>query len=164
MHNGTTVIDDYGQNLDKLKVGDRVAVVRKDNGVLHFFVNSEDCGPAASNIPDRVYGVIDLYGQAAQATIIDLSDYRSPDGPESEATSATLYSGGLLENCNDLKFHHLHGRNARINNNGLTASRPNALSEFNDAIIMSNRPLRDGELFEIVIERMVERWSGCIEG
>ena len=56
MHNGTTVIDDYGQNLDKLKVGDRVAVVRKDNGVLHFFVNSEDCGPAASNIPDRVYG------------------------------------------------------------------------------------------------------------
>ena len=58
----------------------------------------------------------------------------------------------------------LHGRNARINNNGLTASRPNALSEFNDAIIMSNRPLRDGELFEIVIERMVERWSGCIEG
>ena len=89
-------LDDYGQNLDKLKVGDRVAVVRKDNGVLHFFVNSEDCGPAASNIPDRVYGVIDLYGQAAQATIIDLSDYRSPDGPESEATSATLYSGGLL--------------------------------------------------------------------
>merc|ERR1719244_1668546 len=28
---------------------------------------------------------------------------------------------------------------------------------------MSNRPLRDGELFEIVIERMVERWSGSIE-
>ena len=25
------------------------------------------------------------------------------------------------------------------------------------------RPLRDGETFEIVIERMVERWSGSIE-
>ena len=57
----------------------------------------------------------------------------------------------------------MHGRNARISNNGATASRPNALGEFNDAIIMSNRPLRDGELFEIVIERMVERWSGSIE-
>ena len=42
MHNGTTVIDDYGVNLDKLKVGDRVAVVRKENGTIHFFVNSED--------------------------------------------------------------------------------------------------------------------------
>ena len=72
MHNGTTVIDDYGQNLDKLKVGDRVAVVRKDNGTVHFFVNSEDQGPAATNVPDRVYGVIDLYGQAAQVCIFFL--------------------------------------------------------------------------------------------
>lgn len=61
------------------------------------------------------------------------------------------------------RFHHLHGRNARILNAGLTASRPNALSEFNDAIVMSNRPLRDNEMFEIQIERIVERWSGSIE-
>ena len=60
-----------------------------------------------------MYGVIDLYGQAAQATLIDLvSDYRSPVAEQaaaavtanlagsavggtvevSEATSATLYS------------------------------------------------------------------------
>ena len=39
MHNGTTVIDDYGLNLDKLKVGERVAVVRKESGTVHFFVN-----------------------------------------------------------------------------------------------------------------------------
>ena len=51
----------------------------------------------------------------------------------------------------------------RISNAGLTASRPNALSEFNDAIVMSNRPLRDGEMFEIQIERVVDRWSGSIE-
>ena len=111
MHNGTTTIDDYGQNLDKLKVGDRVAVVRKESGVLHFFVNSEDQGPAATNVPERVYGVIDLYGQAAQATIIDVSDFRSPDGLESTVTSATLYSHA--DAVTDLRFHHLHGRNAR---------------------------------------------------
>ena len=166
MHNGTTVIDDYGQNLDKLKVGDRVAVVRKDNGTLHFFVNSDDQGPAASNVPENVYGVIDLYGQAAQATIIDLSEYRSPDVlagnlVDSDVVTSTSYST-LLE-TSDLRFHHLHGRNSRISNSGLTASRPHALNEFNDAIVMSNRPLRDGEMFEIVIERMVERWSGAIE-
>ena len=55
-------------------------------------------GPAATNVPERIYGVIDLYGQAAQAkkkdykgwlildsqaTIIDLADLRSPDGLES---------------------------------------------------------------------------------
>jgi len=161
MHNGTTTIDDYGQNLDKLKVGDRVGVVRKDSGVLHFFVNGEDQGPAASNVPDRVYGVIDLYGQAAQATIVDGNDFRSPDGLDSTVTSGTLYSN--IEYLQDLRFHHLHGRNARISNSGVTASRQNALSEFNDAIVMSNRPMREGEMFEIQVERMVDRWSGSIE-
>lgn len=49
----------------------------------------------------------------------------------------------------DLTFHPLHGRNTVLTNGGLTASRPNALSEFNDAIVMTNRPLRPGEMFEV---------------
>ena len=40
---------------------------------MHFFVNGVDQGPAATNVPGDVYGVIDLYGQAAQATIVDNS-------------------------------------------------------------------------------------------
>lgn len=63
----------------------------------------------------------------------------------------------------DLKFHHVHGKNARIVNNGLTAIRPRPLAEFNDAIVFSSRPLRDGELFEITLDSIVDRWSGSIE-
>ena len=59
----------------------------------------------------------------------------------------------LLDNTDELRFHHLHGRNARIGNNGITASRPNALGEFNDAIVVSNRPLRDA------IQRMIKTCS-----
>ncbi|PSN34666.1 Neuralized-like protein 4 [Blattella germanica] len=142
MHNGTTV-------------GDRVGVMCKENGTLHFFVNGIDQGAAASNIPDRVYGVIDLYGQAAQATIVDSMDCYSPDTVNSSMSNTTVYS--------DLRFHHVHGKNARVSNNGLTASRPRAFGEFNDAIVISNRALREGEMFEVVIEKMVDRWSGSIE-
>ena len=53
------------------------------------------------------------------------------------------------------RFHHLHGRNARISNSGSTAARQNALSEFNEAIVMSNRALREGELFEIQVLLMI---------
>lgn len=45
--------------------------MRTEGGTLHFFVNGSDQGAAATNVPERVYGVIDLYGQAAQATVID---------------------------------------------------------------------------------------------
>lgn len=155
MHNGTTVIDEYGQNLDRLQVGDRVGVMKKENGTVHFFVNGLDQGAAATNVPERVFGVIDLYGQAAQATIVDSLDCYSPDTVNSSLSNATIYS--------DLRFHHVHGKNARVFNNGLTASRPRAFAEFNDAIVISNRALREGEMFEVVIEKMVDRWSGSIE-
>ncbi|XP_071449160.1 neuralized-like protein 4 [Hetaerina americana] len=198
MHNGTTVIDEYGQNLDRLQVGDRVGVMRRDTGTLHFFVNGIDQGPAASNIPEATYGVIDLYGQAAQATIIDPSSpfsssaavhsilYSSAFPGQFPASSVSQYGQsanipasyqhGLHSPADtvrsgfsnaalysDLRFHHVHGKNARVSNNGLTASRPRAFGEFNDAIVISNRALREGEMFEVVIEKMVDRWSGSIE-
>lgn len=56
-----------------MQVGDRVGVVRKLDGTVHFFVNGIDQGACASNVPANVYGVIDLYGMAAQATIVDMS-------------------------------------------------------------------------------------------
>lgn len=62
-----------------------------------------------------------------------------------------------------MRFHYVHGKNARITNNGLTASRPRALGEFNEAIVIANRALRDGEMFEVTIDKMVDRWSGAIE-
>ena len=50
--------------------GDRVGVRRKADGTLHFYVNGVDQGLASTSVPELVYGVIDLYGQAAQATMV----------------------------------------------------------------------------------------------
>lgn len=50
--------------------------MRKSDSSLHFFVNHVDQGMAATNVPENVYGVIDLYGQAAEATIVDQSGER----------------------------------------------------------------------------------------
>ena len=35
---------------------------------LNHFLDPGFQGPAATNVPERIYGVIDLYGQAAQVT------------------------------------------------------------------------------------------------
>lgn len=47
--------------------------MRKDDGSLHFFVNNSDLGCAAQGVPASVYGVVDLFGQCAQVTIISSS-------------------------------------------------------------------------------------------
>ncbi|CAH0389497.1 unnamed protein product [Bemisia tabaci] len=157
MRNGVTIIDDYGPNLDQLQVGDRVGVIVKENGALHFFVNGVDLGEAATNIPvGKVYGVIDLYGQAAQATIVDYNLLCCCSSP---AQSSPNVFGEHV----DLHFHYLHGKNARVSNGGRTASRPKALHEFNEAIVISNRTLKENEMFAVVIEKLVDRWCGSIE-
>ena len=51
------------------QVGDTVAALVKLDGSLHFFVNGRDLGLAAQEVPSSVYGVVDLYGQSAQATL-----------------------------------------------------------------------------------------------
>ncbi len=77
--------------------------------------------------------------------------------------AAALPVSIATSSSDDLRFHHVHGHNATIINGGKTAARPNARGEFNDAIVTSSRPLRDNELFEVSIDKMVDRWSGSIE-
>lgn len=57
--------------MDNLTKGDRVGVVRRSNGNVHFVVNGVDQGLAASNTPSCLYAVLDLYGKCVQISIND---------------------------------------------------------------------------------------------
>ena len=87
--------------------------------------------------------------------------------PDDANIPATQQQGSISATLNivgeELQFYQRTGRNATISADGKCATRPNARGEFNDAIVMSNRPLRDNELFEVTIDKMVDRWSGSIE-
>ncbi|XP_046397116.1 uncharacterized protein LOC124164008 isoform X2 [Ischnura elegans] len=65
------VVPNYGANVCNTKVGETIGVMKRDNGSLHFFVNGIDQGPAISNAPSVVYGVYEVRGFAAIATIIN---------------------------------------------------------------------------------------------
>ena len=43
--------------------------MRTSAGILHFFINGEDQGIAASCVPPGVYAVVDIYGKCTQVTI-----------------------------------------------------------------------------------------------
>lgn len=75
--------------------------------------------------------------------------------PSQEVTPTT--------NDNFFKFSSFHGGQVAVSHNSRSAVRINPLCEFNDAIVMSHRPLRDDELFEVIVEKLVSRWSGSME-
>lgn len=114
-------------------------------------------------MPAHTFGVVDLYGQAAQCSIVDdgVETVITPEAGNSTFSNTTL--NGAVCNEQKLRFHVCHGPNARISNGGLTASRPKALAEFNGSIVFSNRPLRQRELFEVVLETMIDHWNGSVE-
>ena len=75
--------------------------------------------------------------------------------PSQEITPAT--------NDNFFKFSSFHGGQVAVSHNSRSAVRINPLCEFNDAIVMSHRALKDDELFEVIVEKLVSRWSGSME-
>ena len=54
--------------------GDRISLIRKSNGTMHYFINGVDQGVASTSCPKPVWGVVDLYGMAVKVTILDRND------------------------------------------------------------------------------------------
>jgi hypothetical protein len=70
---------------------------------------------------------------------------------------------GSSGNSSKIRFHERHGTLIKLGNNSRTAERKRPLDEFNNGVVMTHRPLRDNELFEIRLDRLVDKWSGSIE-
>lgn len=51
LQNSITIKNGYDCDLDKLEEGSRLGIMRKSSGSLHFFVNGQDCGAAATSVP-----------------------------------------------------------------------------------------------------------------
>lgn len=62
-----------------------------------------------------------------------------------------------------LRFHDRCGSLVKLSNGNRSAERRRPLDEFNNGVVMTHRALRDSELFEIRIDRLVDKWSGSIE-
>ena len=70
--NGQGTRREYGHfNLDELREGDTIGIIRKSNMSLHYMINGMDQGVAVQHLPGPIWGVIDLYGMTVKVSIID---------------------------------------------------------------------------------------------
>lgn len=68
-----------------------------------------------------------------------------------------------VDSSEPLHFHSRTGTLIILSGNNRTAERRRPLDEFNNGVAMTHRPLKDNELFEIRIDKLVDKWSGSIE-
>ncbi len=99
------------------KEGDRIGLVRKTGGALHYFINGNDQGMAVNHSPQPVWGVVDLYGMAVKVTIIDSSE------PPPMATAAVRRSSETGMALNNRANTFLRSLNDTFDNTGKTCHR-----------------------------------------
>lgn len=167
--NGKGTRREYGEfNLDELREGDRIGMMRKSNGNLHYYINGRDQGVAATRVAQTLWGVIDLYGMTIKVTIVDRDEIEEQNLvtrrnnnllPSTESSiSQSDYDG------NDrLCFHQICGSNAQVTHSLRTCLRPNAAEDFNNGVVLTKRPLKPNEIFQVRLERIEKKWAGSIE-
>ena len=70
--NGKGMKREYGEfNLDELHKGDRVGMMHKSNGNLHYYINGHSQGIVATRVAQLLLAVIDLYGMTIKVMIVD---------------------------------------------------------------------------------------------
>ncbi|XP_050683838.1 neuralized-like protein 4 isoform X2 [Leptidea sinapis] len=156
--NGDMLIQKYMKSVNTLSEGDTIGVMRKAMGILHFFVNGVDQGPAAFNVPENVFGVLDLYGRVAKVTIVP--SYYMPLPITSPETSTLTESS---TNTPTMCFHRVHGPNAVVSRTRMSARRSTPSQRFNDAVLLSSEPLRECDMFEVRIDAILDCWIGSLD-
>lgn len=68
-HTGFVLASNYCPSLDWLRVGDKIGMKRTHEGNLKFYINGEDMGVAASDVPEMIYAVIELFGSTVAVNI-----------------------------------------------------------------------------------------------
>ena len=135
-------------------MGDRVGVMCTESREFHVIINGSDMGPAVSNIPSSVFGVIDIYGRCTEVELIhegSISDNAEPAPPTP------------ISRDRNVSFSHIHGANAIISDDRKQVKRQSPDSEFTEASVFSSRPLNRNELFEISIDQLIDQWSGSLQ-
>lgn len=134
--NGKGTRREYGEfNLDELREGDRVGMMRKPNGNLHYYINGQDQGVAATRVAANLWGVIDLYGMTIKVTIVDRDEREQQNlvtrrnnimSMQTCVEDIPVYSPDVetVHNTDRLTFHPTCGSHATITQSGRTALRP----------------------------------------
>lgn len=139
--NGKGTRREYGEfNLDELREGDRVGMMKKSNGNLHYYINGRDQGIAATRVAQILWGVVDLYGMTLKVTIVDPDEREQlnlvtrrtignsapgiPVMPVPVCVEAMAPIASDSESQGRLTFHNICGSHACVTHSGRTALRP----------------------------------------
>ena len=80
-HKGDVLCPNYCPSLDWLREDDKIGLKRTQEGNLKFYINGEDMGVAASNIPESIHAIVQLFGSTIAVCITSTKQQNSVVSP-----------------------------------------------------------------------------------
>ena len=130
--------------------------MRTENKEFHVVLNGKDLGVAMSGIPSSVYGVVDVYGRCTEVELVREGNVKIDVADMEDARPS-------LSRDHNLCFSQYCGANAVVSSDGQNVKRQTPDSEFTEASVFSNQPLKRNELFELTIKKTIDQWSGSLQ-
>lgn len=125
-----------------------MGMMRKSNGNLHYYINGQDQGVAATRVAQTLWGVIDLYGMTTKVTIVD-RDEREQQNLVTRRNNLILTAASGLTGGNTA-IDSIGGTNALITANSATPTPVLSLlspeGEVNSAVAAAAAALGDSTL------------------
>lgn len=90
-------IGPYSLKINDVQVGDKLGMMKAPDSTLHFYLNGIDNGIAFSNLPEVVYGVVDVYGNCCKVSIINQAESATEATAQVAIKKAPNFSGRPAE-------------------------------------------------------------------
>ncbi|KAK3603483.1 hypothetical protein CHS0354_030324 [Potamilus streckersoni] len=164
---GVVIKENYAASLERLEAGTRVGVQRSHDGTMHIYINGEDMGIAASNIPKNVFAVIDLFGMVDSVSVVSNAVMGTESTVSTPTDDSELTCHVEVDSDQDkdtsaapcLQFNSNHGKNIMLCNGRLTAERA---ASYNQGVVVSCQKLTKNRLFQIRLDQLNPRWSSSL--
>ncbi|XP_013418417.1 neuralized-like protein 4 [Lingula anatina] len=140
----------------------KLGVKRDAQGRLDIFVNGEYIGTINDRFPTTIYGVVDIYMQTVQVSITSpkveapIEKEEEPSGQTQEAAKSTSPTSPPPP---PITFRKTCGKNVEMSSDQKTATRRNYMTDCDNGIVLSSRPLQSGEMFEIRVDKTISKWD-----
>ena len=94
-------------------------------------------------------GLAETFHSVTSCDLQEMSDASDSDSISDSDDSGIPENKNLPLHGSSLKFHPRHGKAIELLQDGKVAMRRNALSEFDNGVVLTHRPLEVDELFEV---------------
>lgn len=174
------VIQQFTPNLNWLRVGDRLGLLKMHDGSVRIIINSEELHLHLPNMTENQYAILELRGSCSAVAVTSrkipispLTTVRLQDSLELALEQDQLKVELMIDvepvevlknvdsesSSTRYEFHENHGRNIELVGDRTVARR---VASYNQGLVIVQPALQPGQMVKVLLEQLDMKWFSSL--